>query len=90
MILEAFQKLNEKLDQIDRRLGQTPAQPLSATWLDINETSLLLRVSKRTLQNYLDNGILPFSQVGSKIYFKMSEIEDHLRTHYVKAFNSNR
>lgn len=90
MITDAFQKVLDKLEHIDRRLDKYPAKPLSETWLDIQETCELLKISKRTLQNYRDNGILPFSQVGGKIYFKVSDLEEHLRSHYVKSFNKNR
>ena len=90
MISEAFQKVLNKLDHIDHRLDKNPANPLTETWLDIDETCKLLKISKRTLQTYRDNGILPFSQVGGKIYFRASDIEDHLKRHYVKAFNDKR
>jgi excisionase family DNA binding protein len=90
MIIEAFQKVLDKLEHIDRRLDKYPAKPLTETWLDIQETCELLKVSKRTLQNYRDHGVLPFSQVGGKIYFKVSDLEEHLRSHYVKTFNKHR
>ncbi|MEI6899516.1 MAG: helix-turn-helix domain-containing protein [Bacteroidota bacterium] len=87
IISESFRRVLEKLDQVDRKLEKNTGNPLSDTWLDIDETCDLLKISRRTLQNYRDNGILPFSQVGGKIYFRASDIEDHLHRHYVKAFN---
>ena len=44
-------------------------------WLDIQEVCLLLGVSKRTLQYYRSSGRLAYSQIGSKIYYKTSDIE---------------
>ena len=83
----AYRKLNEKINNIDRKLDlKQGINPLTETWLDIQETCVLLKVSKRTLQNYRDNGILPFSQIGGKIYFKASDIEEHLNKHYVRPF----
>ncbi len=82
-------KLNELLNKVDNLHSkfdkQSQQNPLSERWLDIQETCLLLKISKRTLQSYRDNGVLSFSQIAGKIYFKASDIEDHLKNHYVKA-----
>lgn len=43
--------------------------------LDSQEVCLLLGFSKRTLQYYRSNGRLAYSQIGSKIYYKSSDIE---------------
>jgi excisionase family DNA binding protein len=53
-------------------------------WLTGDEICKLLRVSKRTLQNYRDNRVIPFSQIGRKIYYKYSDIVDYLELHYIK------
>jgi len=85
---EVFRKLADKMDHIDKKLDDRKnANPLSEVWLDIQEACQLLKISKRTLQSYRDNGILPFSQIGGKIYFRASDIEEHLNRHYNKAFN---
>ncbi len=90
-LVVAYQRLNEKIDNMDRKLDQIQTlNPSPATWLDIAETCAMLKVSKRTLQSYRDNGILPFSQVAGKIYFKVTDLEDHLKKHYVKTFKKVR
>jgi excisionase family DNA binding protein len=55
-------------------------------WLTGDEICKLLRVSKRTLQNYRDKRVIPFSQVGRKIYYKYSDIVEYLELHYVKPY----
>ena len=83
-----FARLLDKIENIGRKLEKpTPANPLTEIWLDIQETCSLLKISKRTLQSYRDNGILSFSQIGGKIYFRAQDIEEHLKSHYNKAFN---
>ena len=42
---------------------------------DNQEVCLLLGFSKRTLQYYRSSGRLAYSQIGSKIYYKSSDIE---------------
>ena len=83
MSSDAYRQLIDKIDAIAGNLNHhAKATPLSETWLDIQEVCQLLKISKRTLQSYRDNGILPFSQISGKIYFKASDIEDHLENHY--------
>ena len=83
---EAFQQIITKIDNISNEfVKQKKTQPLSDTWLDVQEACQLLKISKRTLQSYRDNGILPFSQIAGKIYFKATDIEKHLLSHYNKT-----
>ena len=35
----------------------------------------LLNISKRTLQHYRDTGVLPFSQIGHKCYYRREDVE---------------
>lgn len=60
--------------------------PLEERWLDNQEVCHILKISKRTLQSYRDNGTLAFSQAGSKIYYKASDVEAHLEKHYKESF----
>jgi len=84
---DAFQQLMSRLESLETYFKHIARQqPMSEIWLDIEETCKLLKVSKRTLQSYRDEGILSFSQVGGKIYFSSSIIEEHLRSHTRKAF----
>ena len=82
---EAFQKIINDISEISKSLNNTNLrQPLAENWLDIADVCQLLHISKRTLQSYRDNGTLPYSQIGGKIYFKASDIDFHLNKHYVK------
>jgi excisionase family DNA binding protein len=83
---EAYQSILEDITSIKNAvIANQRINPLSETWLDIQEVCILLKISKRTLQAYRDNGILPFSQIAGKIYFKAEDIDEHLLKHYVKA-----
>lgn len=43
----------------------------------------LLHISKRTLQQYRDDNILPYIQIGGKIIYKESDILKALEKNYV-------
>jgi MerR family transcriptional regulator, repressor of the yfmOP operon len=58
---------------------------MNNTWLTGGEVIQILRISMRTLQSYRDHGILPFAQIGRKIYYKASDIDEYLDRHYIKA-----
>jgi hypothetical protein len=82
---QAFQELVNKLDAINNRLNSKEKEP-KEKWLDNQELMLLLKISKRTAQHYRDTGLISFSQVGNKIYYKLSDVEELLKSHYNKAF----
>ena len=44
-------------------------------WLENDDVCQLLQISKRTLQSYRNNGTLPYSQIGRKCYYRVSDIE---------------
>ena len=50
-------------------------------YVDITGFCQLLGMSKRNCQAWRDKGIIPFSQIGGKIYFKVSDIINLLETH---------
>ena len=83
---KAFQELITRMDNLEKYCKHfAEKQPLADAILDIQQTCDLLNVSKRTLQNYRDDGILGYTQVGGKIYFPVSAIEQHIRDHFIAA-----
>ena len=85
---DAFAQIMSKLKSLEDRfteLKDKSENPLKEKWLDNQEMMQLLKISKRTLQYYRDDKIIPFSQVGSKIYYKASDIEKFLKQNYIKV-----
>jgi hypothetical protein len=54
------------------RILQQPQQ--SKAWLKSSEVRKLLSISPGTLQNLRINGTLPFSKIGSIVYYKQEDI----------------
>lgn len=52
-------------------------------YLSGEDVCKLLHISKRTLQQYRDDNILPYIQIGGKIIFKQSDIVSVLEQNYV-------
>lgn len=82
---EAFNQIVEKIEAVQKRLDAKEKQP-KEIWLDNQELMQTLKISKRTAQHYRDSGIISFSQVGNKIYYRLSDVEALLNKHYNKAF----
>ena len=50
------------------------------------ELSQRIKISRRTLQKYRNQGILPYIHLGGKIIYKESDIENVLNNAYIKAW----
>lgn len=44
-------------------------------WLDNQEVCLMMNITKRTLQNYKNKGLLPYSKLNRKNYYKLSDVQ---------------
>ena len=43
-------------------------------WLDNEDVCNILSISKRTLQTYRDKGLLPFSRIRNKLFYRPDDI----------------
>jgi hypothetical protein len=51
--------------------------------LDRQDILQMLHISPRTLQHWRTKGILPYSKIGSKIFYKLTDVEEMLRKNRV-------
>ena len=49
-------------------------------WMDSADVCRALGISKRTLQTWRNNGKIPYSMLGGKVYFKEADIAELLKT----------
>ncbi len=73
----------EQLNNNEQRLKKI--QYNNDVFLDNQEFLQVMNISKRTAQSWRDEGIISFSQVGSKIYYRFSDIEELLNKNYKKS-----
>tara|TARA_R110002096_G_scaffold422700_1_gene629413 strand:+ start:9153 stop:9446 length:294 start_codon:yes stop_codon:yes gene_type:complete len=52
-------------------------------YLSGEDVCKLLHISKRTLQQYRDDQVLPYIQIGGKIIYKESDIQTVLEQNYI-------
>ena len=82
---DQFDNLVKRIDEIYSTLSKTQGNQ-EDTFLDNQQFLQLMNVSKRTAQSWRDEGIISFSQVGSKVYYQMSDVQKLLESHKRKAF----
>ncbi len=86
-LLEIFRTLSEitkalNAFAIKERIRQS--KKLKEEWIGSDRVMNLLGIQRRALQNLRDKGILPFSQVGGKFYYKVSDIRNLLESNYTR------
>ena len=54
--------------------GQGPPLTPGDRWLNKEQVLALLYISDRTLQHWRTNRILPYSRIGNKLYYRLSDI----------------
>lgn len=58
-------------------------------WLDNQEVCLMMNITKRTLQTYKDKGLLPYSRLNRKNYYKRSDVQALLDAGHPNNTNNN-
>jgi hypothetical protein len=76
-----MQRFSEFSAQVKNLCGKNKEKE---KWLGNQEVCGLLRISLRTLQSYRDTGILPYSQIGHKCYYKASDVEQFINQSQIK------
>ncbi len=66
----------DKLSSLAEMLYSKERDKNLEEWLDNQDVCTILNISKRTLQNYRDGGLLSYSQIGHKIYYRPSDVEN--------------
>ena len=71
-----FEQMMQRFEDFAKQVNTLCGQNRSAeNWLDNRQVCELLKISPRTLQTYRDSGVLPYSQIGRKCYYKVTDIE---------------
>ena len=70
-----MEQLDSMLDGIESMNEKSKASFGNERFLTDKEVSAWLKVSRRTLQDYRNNGMVSYYQLGGKILYKESDIE---------------
>ena len=73
-------KLTELIKKLEKRLVQESIQVL-----DNSQFIDLMGISVKTAQSWRDSGLVSFSQIGNKIYYRVSDIKELLEKNHRKS-----
>ncbi len=82
-IASFFTVMDELLDIIGHTLKNRTPHLNGEKFLSNRDVCRMLHVSSRTLQDWRDNGKIPFIQIKGKILYKQSEIQIFIGTNKI-------
>ncbi len=84
-----YLKIEKKLSELINLLEKNNI-PDSIQVLENSQLTKHLNVSLKTLQTWRDSGTISYSQIGSKIYYRISDIQELLIRNYRKSTKSEK
>lgn len=84
---ELLRALNNALPYIEHVLKTHKPLFDGERYLTSEELCSILKISRRTLQDYRSNGILPFIQLPGKVLFRESDIRKVLEERFRPAYD---
>lgn len=78
-------RMEANMEKLEKILLKKSQEEINNQWIESVRIPKLLGVSPKTWQSYRDRRIIPFSQIGSKIFVKRADLEIFLQTHYINS-----
>ena len=78
-LISGIREVSKRLREIAKTLRQVFG---GETYLTGREVCELLFINLRTLQDYRDKGIIPYTQIAGKILYRLSDINRLLQENY--------
>ena len=88
-VMYLLNRMNRLLENMDSLTENYKPVLGGERFLTDKELSGILKVSRRSLQDYRNEGKIPYLQLGGKILYRESDIEDVLKTGYREAYRLN-
>lgn len=80
--IQEWNKLYERFNQLVSKLENTMTQDPELILLDNADLLQLFKISHKTAQNWRDNKVIAFSQIGNKLYYRLSDVYKLLDENY--------
>lgn len=81
---EQYERIQRKLDKIAGDFIYARQLP-DEVFMDNPKFMELMGISQKTAQAWRDKGTISYSQVGNKIYYRISDIKELLERFHIKA-----
>ena len=77
--------VEQKLETLEKILRDKNEQEINSQWIESVKIPKILGISLKTWQTYRDKRLIPFSQIGSKIFVKRADLEKFMESHYIES-----
>lgn len=84
ILISRLNEVEKEVKAISKKLDNQSIESRNAL-LTTREVIDMLDVSRRTLQNYRDNGVIDFVKIGRKIYYREVDIEKMIAEHLTQG-----
>ncbi|SHG07980.1 helix-turn-helix domain-containing protein [Dysgonomonas macrotermitis] len=72
---KVYERFRQQVKALLEKTRKLSPKRVDEEWYNNRDVCRLLGVSLRTLQTYRDKGLIPYSQVGHKCYYKIKDVE---------------
>ena len=85
-----LEKINSKLAQLEELLHTLKNDKAvnQFEWIESTKVPALLGVSRKTWQTYRDKRIISYSQYGSKIHVRLSDLNEFMERNKISAIGN--
>ena len=80
-----WEGMKSDLQELKELVRAKSDEELNSLWIESTQARQLLGVSQKTWQHYRDTRIIPFTQVGRKIYVKRADLNKFMQDHYINS-----
>ena len=77
-----LREIQERLDALSNKINKIQKEKLQTQIIDNADFLQLMNISNSTARNWRNKGLIAYSQIENKIYYKVSDIQLLLNNHY--------
>ena len=88
LILELSSSVKEMLALV-LVMKRSRLEQFHQSWIDSEQLMSALKISKRNLQSMRESGILPYSRLSGKYFYRVNDIEEILNRNYYQPTKIN-
>lgn len=78
-------KIEARMQTLENILRDKSEHEINSQWIESVKIPKLLGISQKTWQTYRDKRLIPFSQIGSKIFVKRADLDKFMKDHYIES-----
>ena len=78
----ALKEIQDKLDILTTKINKLQKNKLESQIIDNADFLQLMNISNSTAKNWRNKGIIPYSQIENKFYYKIVDIQKLLDNNY--------